>query len=202
MSHAITRNAILPSVHVSVPQERANQVFVTDDGGGPQAAVTRKFLKQHPEWHLEDEKEQDWSKFHGTVLDACYGTLHSLKSVAAAPTFTGLTVLCLKETGLADIMLLESCRMLVHLDLSSNEISHVPCDDFWTSFPDMLVLLLHGNKVRPVPFPYRNSLSMTIKSTVVVGGRHRTVRCTPSRKSVHEYERAYSSTAFAIPWPP
>ncbi|CAN0527323.1 unnamed protein product, partial [Ectocarpus sp. 12 AP-2014] len=63
------------------------------------------------------------------------------------PTFTHLTVLCLRESGVIDIELLGLCNRLVHLDISSNEVVHLVGGDFWASFPDLLVLLLHGNKV-------------------------------------------------------
>ncbi|CAN0006826.1 unnamed protein product [Ectocarpus sp. 12 AP-2014] len=104
-------------------------------------------MLQHPEWLLEKEEEVDWSKSRGTVLDASYKTLPTIAPLTAMPTFTHLTVLCLRESGVIDIELLELCNRLVHLDLSSNEVVHLVGGDFWASFPDLLVLLLHGNKV-------------------------------------------------------
>ncbi|CAN0513310.1 unnamed protein product, partial [Scytosiphon promiscuus] len=58
-----------------------------------------------------------------------------------------LTILCLRESGVVGVELLEPCHRLVHLDLSSNEIVHLGNGEFWASFRDLLVLLLHGNKV-------------------------------------------------------
>ncbi|CAM9902934.1 unnamed protein product [Ectocarpus sp. 6 AP-2014] len=104
-------------------------------------------MLQHPEWLLEKEEEVDWGKSRGTVLDASYKTLPTIAPLTAMPTFTHLTVLCLRESGVIDIELLELCNRLVHLDLSSNEVVHLVGGDFWASFPDLLVLLLHGNKV-------------------------------------------------------
>lgn len=118
-------------------------------GGGENSALARKQISQHPEWRLDDdEKKVDWSKFGGSVLDASYSTLPTLSPIAtAAPTFIHLTVLCLRESGVVDIELLQPCAMLVHLDLSSNEIVDLVGGDFWATFRDLSVLLLHGNKV-------------------------------------------------------
>ncbi|CAM9206404.1 unnamed protein product [Hapterophycus canaliculatus] len=109
--------------------------------------MQRTCALQHPEWLLDAEQEVDWSKFCGTVLDASYSALPNLHPIAVAPTFLHLTILCLRESSVIDIELLEPCHGLVHLDLSSNEIVHLASGDFWASFQDLLVLLLHGNKV-------------------------------------------------------
>lgn len=101
---------------------------------------------QHPEWRLVDEEELNLENFHGSVLDMSYSMLLDLRPVVAAPSFKNLNALSLRDTGLVEIDLLRSCAMLVHLDLSSNEIIDLVGDDFWASFPDLLVLLLHGNK--------------------------------------------------------
>lgn len=117
-------------------------------GSGETSTFARKHISHHPEWRLDDEERVDWSKFHGSVLDASYSALPTLSPVAtAAPNFTRLMILCLRESGVVDIELLQPCAMLVHLDLSSNEIVHLVGGDFWASFRDLLVLLLHGNKV-------------------------------------------------------
>lgn len=115
-------------------------------GNGETSAFEQ--ISQHPEWRLDDDEKVDWSTFRGSVLDASYSTVPNFGQIAvAAPTFTSLTILCLRESGLVDIELLQPCAMLVHLDLSSNEIVHLVGGDFWASFRDLLVLLLHGNKV-------------------------------------------------------
>lgn len=118
--------------------------------GGDLAYFNGRRLKQRhdPVWRLEDEEEIDLTGFHGLVLDVSYNILPNLRGVAAAPSFARLTVVSLKETGIEDIQLLRCCAMLVHLDLSSNEIIDLVGDDFWACFPNLLVLLLHGNKVR------------------------------------------------------
>lgn len=115
--------------------------------------------QQHPEWRLDDEEEWNLANFHGSVLDVSYSMLPNLRPVWAAPSFKNLNALSLRDTGLVKIELLRSCAMLVHLDLSSNEIVDLVGDDFWASFPDLLILLLHGNKVslpyiRPWPYEY------------------------------------------------
>lgn len=137
------RPVVVPSAHTTQ--------LAFHPGGGNQAAsaFAPKYSLQHPEWRLdEDEEEVDWSKCHGLVLDASYSALPNLGPIAAAtPMFTLLTVLCLREGGVADIELLQPCSKLVHLDLSSNEIVDLGGCDFWASFRDLLVLLLHGNKV-------------------------------------------------------
>eukprot|EP00903_Cladosiphon_okamuranus_P010060 g9535.t1 len=92
-------------------------------GGGENSAFAWKQISQHPEWRLDDDEKVDWSKFRGRVLDASCSTLPTLSPIAtAASTFTRLTVLCLRESGVVDIELLQPCVTLVHLDLSSNEI--------------------------------------------------------------------------------
>lgn len=117
-------------------------------GSGETSGFARKRISKHPEWLLDDDEKVDWSKFRGSVLDASHSTLPTLSPIAtSAPTFACLTVLCLRESGVVDIELLQPCAMLVHLDLSSNEIVHLVGGDFWASFRDLLVLLLHGNKV-------------------------------------------------------
>lgn len=118
-------------------------------GGNQTSAVARKHALQHPEWRLDDDKEVfDWSKCNGLVLDASYSALPNLGPIAAAaPMFTCLTVLFLRESGVVNIELIRPCSNLVHLDLSSNEIVHLVDGDFWASFRHLLVLLLHGNKV-------------------------------------------------------
>lgn len=103
--------------------------------------------RQNPAWRLEDE-EIDMTDFDALVLDVSFSMLPDLLGVAAAPSFTRLTILCLRETGLKDIGRLQSCPMLVHLDLSSNAIVDLIGGDFWAHFPNLLVLLLHGNKVK------------------------------------------------------
>lgn len=123
-------------------------IIQLDFGSGEASTFARKRVLQHPEWRLDDNEKVDWSKFHGSVLDASYSALPTLSPIAtAAPTFGRLTILCLRESGVVDIKLLQPCAMLVHLDLSSNEIVHLVGGDFWASFRDLLVLLLHGNKV-------------------------------------------------------
>ncbi|CAN0152886.1 unnamed protein product, partial [Scytosiphon promiscuus] len=102
---------------------------------------------QHPEWVLEEDEQVDWSNFCGTVLDASYNALPNLRPITVTQTFAHLTILCLRESGVVGVELLEPCHRLIHLDLSSNEIVHLANGDFWASFRDLLVLLLHGNKV-------------------------------------------------------
>lgn len=101
---------------------------------------------QHPEWRL-DPDEVDWGKFGGHVLDASYSVLPNLRAISLAPTFNRLTVLSVRASGLVCIDLLQSCARLVYLDLSSNKITHLGDGSFWASFPDLLVILLHGNMV-------------------------------------------------------
>lgn len=134
---------------VVVPSAHTTQLAFYPGGGNQASAFARKYALQNPEWRLdEDEEEVDWSKCHGLVIDASYSALPNLGPIAAAaPMFTRLTVLCLRESGVVDIELLQPCSNLVHLDLSSNEIVHLGGGDFWASFRDLLVLLLHGNKV-------------------------------------------------------
>ena len=121
-------------------------------GNEETSGFARKRVSKHPEWLLDDDNSVDWSKFRGSVLDVSYATLPTLHPIATgAPNFTRLTVLCLRESGVVDIELLRPCAMLVHLDLSSNEIVHLVGGGFWASFRDLLVLLLHGNKVRGAP---------------------------------------------------
>lgn len=136
-----------PAVAVVVPSAHAALRTVHYGGGGKKTTFSREYMLQHPEWLLEKEEEVDWSESRGTVLDASYKTLPTIAPLTAMPTFTHLTVLCLRESGVIDIELLELCNRLVHLDLSSNEVVHLVGGDFWASFPDLLVLLLHGNKV-------------------------------------------------------
>lgn len=111
----------------------------------------RRKQQQSPMWRLADEENLDLSCFEGRVLDVSFSSLTNLRSVAAAPSFERLTVLSLKEMGLEDIDVLRHCTMLVYLDLSSNEISDQIDEMFWTFCPNLLVLLLHGNKVRGSP---------------------------------------------------
>lgn len=101
---------------------------------------------QHPEWRL-DPDEVDWGKFGRQVLDASYSVLPNLREISLAPTFNRLTVLSVRASGLISLDLLQSCAKLVHLDLSSNRITDLGGGDFWASFPDLLVVLLHGNMV-------------------------------------------------------
>lgn len=144
-----TRTIAAPSARTTrLELHHTRQVYVA--GGVPKPLLTKKNQNQHPEWRLDEEEEVDWSKFYGTVLDASYRVLPGLRPIATAPTFEHLTVVCLKETGLVDIELLRWCSKLVHLDLSSNEIVHLVDGTFWACFSDLLVLLLHGNKVGTV----------------------------------------------------
>ena len=133
---------------VVVPSAHIIQLVQHRDGGKALHARKQKHALQHPEWRLAEDADADWSKCHGTVLDASYSALPSLDPIAAtAPVFNRLTVLCLRESSVVDIELLRRCTTLVHLDLSSNEIFHLVGGDFWASFRELLVLLLHGNKV-------------------------------------------------------
>lgn len=126
--------------HESFPDFDADRV--------PKSVLIRKYQHQHPQWRLRSEEKVDWTKMYGTVLDASYSMLPDLRPILAAPTFKRLTVICLKENGVVDIGLLGSCTMLVHLDLSSNDITDLVGGSFWACFRELLVLLLHGNKVR------------------------------------------------------
>ncbi len=134
---------------VVVPSAHIIQLGQHLDGGKALAfARKQKYAAQHPEWRLAADENVDWSMCRGTVLDASYSALPTLDPIAAAaPAFGRLTVLCLRDSGLVDIELLQRCTKLVHLDLSSNEIVHLVGGDFWASFQELLVLLLHGNKV-------------------------------------------------------
>lgn len=110
--------------------------------------LPRQPHRQHPEWRLDATDEVDWGTFGGEVLDASYSVLPNLLlAVSLAPTFKCLTVLSVRASGLISIDLLQSCSALVHLDLSSNKIIHLGDGDFWASFRDLLVVLLHGNMV-------------------------------------------------------
>ena len=102
---------------------------------------------QHPEWKLDPSDEVDWGAFGGQALDASYSVLPNLHAISMAPTFECLTVLSVRASGLISIDLLQSCSTLVHLDLSSNKITHLGDGDFWASFRHLLVILLHGNMV-------------------------------------------------------
>lgn len=132
----------MPSAHIV-------QLGKYRDGGKASAfARKQKQALQHPEWRLAEDENVDWSTCHGTLLDASYSALPTLGPIAeASPAFGRLTILCLRESGVVDIELLRRCKKLVHLDLSSNEIVHLVGGDFWASFQELLVLLLHGNKV-------------------------------------------------------
>lgn len=104
--------------------------------------------RYHPTRRLKDEKNhKNWNKFEGNVLDLSESMLEDLRPITMAPSFDRLTVLCLRRTDLVDIELLRSCTSLVYLDLSSNKVVQLVDDSFWACFPELLVLLLHGNKV-------------------------------------------------------
>lgn len=103
--------------------------------------------QHHPEWRLDTTDEMDWGAFRGQVLDASYSVLPNLHAISLAPTFKCLTVLSVRASGVISIDPLQSCCALVHLDLSSNKITHLGDGDFWASFRDLLVVLLHGNMV-------------------------------------------------------
>lgn len=133
-------STIVPSVRPA-PAERADGDLGYFNGRPPK--------QQHnPVWQLEDEEEFGLTGFYGRVLDVSYNILPNLRGIAAVPSFVRLTVMSLKETGIEHIELLRCCSMLVYLDLSSNEIVDLIGDEFWACFPNLLVLLLHGNKVR------------------------------------------------------
>lgn len=138
----MAQHAVVPRVWI-LPKEHGSQ-------GNKLATFPawRPKQQQSPVWRLADEENLDLSCFEGRVLDVSYSSLPDLRGVAAAPSFEWLTVLSLKEMGLENIELLRHCTMLVYLDLSSNEISDQIDEMFWTFCPDLLVLLLHGNKVR------------------------------------------------------
>lgn len=154
------------SAAVLVPSAQATRLEFCCDTGEPKSVVPRKRILQHPEWLLDEDEEVDWSKFCGTVLDASCSASPNLRPIAVAPTFANLTILCLRESGLVDIQLLQPCHRLVHLDLSSNEIVNLASGDFWASFRHLLVLLLHGNKVRDRSWlhSHRNALNCTTKT--------------------------------------
>lgn len=103
--------------------------------------------RYRPTKRLKDENNNNWSKFEGNVLDLSEGMVTDLRPITMAPSFDRLTVLCLRGTGLIDIELLRSCSSLVYLDLSSNNVVQLVDDSFWACFPELLVLLLHENKV-------------------------------------------------------
>lgn len=103
-------------------------------------------LQNRVEWKLSNEDGKNCRGLPCTVLGLSRCQCSGLNRLMTVPSFERLSVLCLKDTGLVDIGLLRPCARLVYLDLSSNEIVDLVGGDFWESFPQLLVLLMHENK--------------------------------------------------------
>lgn len=132
------------------------------NGKGKKLSGQRRY---RPTKRRKDGKNnKNWNEFEGSVLDLSEGMLTDLRPITVAPSFDRLTVLCLRGTGLVDIELLRSCSSLVYLDLSYNKVVQLVDDSFWACFPELLVLLLHENKVstdavaRNIPGTYVHSI--------------------------------------------